>query len=98
MSILICCRKGQVKVHHAIWASCFSKPFLWVEQAGAGRAGMPGGQKHKKETNKQTKNNPKRGGAKRRPFLDDFCRFICLFVVFLTPRHPCSASPCLLNP
>ena len=72
--------------------------FLWVEQAGAGRARMPGGQKHKKETNKHTKNTPKRGGAKRRPFLDNLCVLICIFFVFFTPRHPCSASPCLLNP
>ena len=47
-----------------IWqfATCLSKPFSWGEQAGAGRAGMLGGQKLKK-TNKPTQNNPKRRGA-----------------------------------
>ena len=72
--------------------------FYGLSKQGLAEQGCLGVKNTKKRQINPQKNNPKRGGAKRRPFLDNFCVFICLFFVSLTPRHPCSASPCLLNP
>ena len=48
------------------------EPFLWVQQAGAGRAGMPGGQKHKKDANKSTKVVQKGAALRAAPLGVDF--------------------------
>ena len=72
--------------------------FLWVEQAGAGRARMPGGQKHKKETNKHTKIVQKGAALRAAPFGIIFLWvYLSLFCVF-DPQASLLCQPLLAQP